>query len=429
MILVLKKMTHASLTTQIFLGLLVGAVIGLVLNAAQMTQMPFVSDYIINGLFHAGGEIFLRSLQMLVVPIVLVSLVCGTAGLGDIKQLGRIGGKTVALYVFTTAVAISLGLLVAFIVSPGVGFALQSSASFEAAAAPPLIDTIVNIFPKNPIQSLAQGEMLQIILFAILLGLAMTLSGKSGERILVLFQDLNEVVMKIVTMVIRVSPLGVFCLIAKVFSEQGFDAIMPLAKYFFTILFVLLIHLGVTYPVLLKVLGKLSPIIFIKKFNEVMFFAFSTASSNATIPVSLEAVEKRLGVKNSVASFTIPLGATINMDGTAIMQGVATVFVSQAYGIELGFSQYMTVILTATLASIGTAGVPGVGLIMLAMVFQQVGLPLEGIGIIMAVDRLLDMVRTAVNVAGDATVACIVAKTENELDESIYYADPDKLEL
>lgn len=429
MMFVLKKMSHASLTTQILLGLLVGAVVGLILNATQLNDIPMVRDVFINGFLHAGGQIFLRSLQMLVVPIVLVSLVCGTAGLGDIKQLGRIGGKTVVLYVMTTAIAVTMGLIIAWIVAPGQGFDLQTEASFMASEAPPLIETIINIFPRNPIQSLASGEMLQIILFAILLGLAMTLSGKSGERILTIFQDLNEVVMKIVSMVIRVSPIGVFCLIAKVFSDQGFDAIMPLAKYFFTILFVLLLHLCVTYPLMLKFLGKLSPLIFIKKFNEVMFFAFSTASSNATIPVSLEAVEKRLGVKNSVASFTIPLGATINMDGTAIMQGVATVFVSQAYGIELGFSQYMTVILTATLASIGTAGVPGVGLIMLAMVFQQVGLPLEGIGIIMAVDRLLDMVRTSVNVAGDATVACIVAKTENQLDEAIYYAEPEKLEV
>lgn len=426
---VLKKMTHSSLTTQIFFGLLVGAVTGLILNATQFNDLPFIREVLIDGFFHAGGQIFLRSLQMLVVPIVLVSLVCGTAGLGDIKQLGRIGGKTVTLYVLTTAIAITMGLIIAWLISPGQGFDLQTETSFAASEAPPLIDTIINIFPRNPIQSLASGEMLQIILFAILLGLAMTLSGKSGERVLTLFQDLNEIVMKIVTMVIRVSPIGVFCLIAKVFADQGFDAIMPLAKYFFTILLVLLLHLCVTYPLMLKFLGKLSPLIFIKKFNEVMFFAFSTASSNATIPVSLEAVEKRLGVKNSVASFTIPLGATINMDGTAIMQGVATVFVSQAYGIELGFSQYMTVILTATLASIGTAGVPGVGLIMLAMVFQQVGLPLEGIGIIMAVDRLLDMVRTAVNVAGDATVACIVAKTENQLDEAIYYAEPEKLEV
>jgi len=241
---------------------------------------------------------------------------------------------------------------------------------------------------------------------------------------LAVFTDLNEVVMKLVGMVIRVSPIGVFCLISKVFAEQGFDAILPLAKYFFTILFVLLFHLFITYSAILKFLGKLSPVMFFRKFYEVMVFGFSTASSNATIPVTLEVVEHRLGVKKIISSFTVPLGATINMDGTAIMQGVATVFVAQAYGVDLTMVQYMTVILTATLASIGTAGVPGVGLIMLSMVFQQVGLPIEGIGIIMAVDRLLDMVRTAVNVSGDAAISCVVAKSEGQLDEDIFNEDP-----
>lgn len=425
----LSKLSHQSLTVQIFIGLVVGAVVGLLLNATQMNQIDWIKSVFINGVFHAGGKIFLASLQMLVVPIVFVSLVCGTAGLGDIKKLGRIGGKTVVLYLFTTACAISMGLLIAWIIRPGDGFELTTQAEFEAGEAPPLIDTLINIFPTNPIEAIAKGEMLQIILFSLLFGLAITLAKKSGERILELFLDLNEVVMKLVNMVIRVSPLGVFCLIAKVFANQGFDAIMPLAKYFFTILLVLLLHLTLTYPFLLKIVGKLSPIVFIKKFNEVMFFAFSTASSNATIPVSMDAVEKRLGVKKAVSSFTIPLGATINMDGTAIMQGVATVFVSQAYAIDLSFSQYLMVILTATLASIGTAGVPGVGLIMLAMVFQQVGLPLEGIGIIMAVDRLLDMMRTAVNVAGDATVSCVVAKSENQFNEEIYYESPESQSL
>lgn len=425
----LSKLSHQSLTVQIFIGLVVGAVIGLLLNATQMNQLDWVKTLFIDGIFHAGGKIFLASLQMLVVPIVFVSLVCGTAGLGDIKKLGRIGGKTIALYLFTTASAITMGLITAWIIAPGKGFELTTQTEFQASEAPPLIDTLINIFPTNPIQAFAEGEMLQIILFALLFGLAVTLAGKSGERILNTFLDLNEVIMKLVNMVIRVSPLGVFCLIAKVFSDQGFDAILPLAKYFFTILFVLFLHLTLTYPFLLKVVGKLSPIVFIKKFNEVMFFAFSTASSNATIPVSMEAVEKRLGVNRTVSSFTIPLGATINMDGTAIMQGVATVFVSQAYAIDLSFSQYLMVIATATLASIGTAGVPGVGLIMLAMVFQQVGLPLEGIGIIMAVDRLLDMVRTAVNVAGDATVSCVVAKSENYFDEKVFYEDPEKQSL
>ncbi|NCN42152.1 dicarboxylate/amino acid:cation symporter [bacterium] len=412
------------MTLQILIGLGAGAALGLLMNFFGWNQGGLGQTLLTDGVFYIGGQVFLRALQMLVVPIVLISLVCGTAGLGDIKQLGRIGGKTVLLYLMTTAVAVTTGLIVAGIVDPGAGFELTTAATFTATEAPPLVDTLVNIVPKNPMAALAEGEMLQIIFFAILFGLAMTLTGKPGERILAVFTDLNEVVMKLVGMVIRVSPIGVFCLISKVFAEQGFDAILPLAKYFFTILFVLLFHLFITYSAILKFLGKLSPVMFFRKFYEVMVFGFSTASSNATIPVTLEVVEHRLGVKKIISSFTVPLGATINMDGTAIMQGVATVFVAQAYGVDLTMVQYMTVILTATLASIGTAGVPGVGLIMLSMVFQQVGLPIEGIGIIMAVDRLLDMVRTAVNVSGDAAISCVVAKSEGQLDEAIFNEDP-----
>lgn len=422
----LHRLTHQSLTFQIFVGLVLGAVVGLFINALSLNEISFVKTVLNDGLFYAGGQIFIRALQMLVVPIVLVSLVCGTAGLGDLRKLGRIGVKTIVLYLVTTAIAISIGLITAYLVGPGRGFKLHTATDFQAVEAPPLVETFINIVPKNPIEALASANMLQIIFFAILLGLAMTLAGKKGESILKIFEDLNDVVMKIVSIVIRFSPIGVFCLIAKVFADQGFSAILPLAKYFFTILFVLFFHLFITYPSLLKLLSGLNPVIFFQKFYEVMFFAFSTSSSNATIPVTLETVERRLGVNNTVASFTVPLGATINMDGTAIMQGVATVFVAQAYGIDLSFTQYLMVILTATLASIGTAGVPAVGLIMLSMVFKQVGLPIEGVGLIMAVDRLLDMVRTSVNVAGDATVSCIVAKSEKQLDEACYYEAPEK---
>ncbi len=422
----MPRISYQSLTVQILLGLILGALVGLAINIFGLAEFSFIKNFVVDGLFYAGGQIFIRALQMLVVPIVLVSLICGTAGIGDLKKLGRIGGKAVTLFVMTTAAAITLGVVIASLIGPGVGFQLESSTEFSPVEPPPLVDTIINLIPKNPVESLATGEMLQIIFFAILLGLSATMAGASGQRILKIFEDLNEVVMKLVHMVIRVSPLGVFCLIAKVYSDQGFDAILPLAKYFFTLLFVLMVHLFVTYPTLLRILSGLNPVTFFKKFYEVMVFAFSTSSSNATIPVTLEATEKQLGVHRSVCSFTVPLGATINMDGTAIMQGVATVFVSQAYGIDLSLSQYAMVILTATLASIGTAGVPGVGLVMLSMVFNQVGLPVEGIGIIMAVDRLLDMTRTAVNVTGDAIVTCIVAKSENQFDEKVFYTPATK---
>lgn len=262
--------------------------------------------------------------------------------------------------------------------------------------------------------------MLQIIVFAILLGVAVARSGEQGARVIQLFTDFNEVIMTLVTMLMKLAPYGVFCLMVQLFAQQGIGVIGDLAVYFFTVLFVLMLHGFGTYAILLKFLGRLSPLAFYRKMRATMLFAFSTASSNATIPVTMRTVENRLGVKNSIASFTVPLGATINMDGTAIMQGVATVFIAQAYNIDISLSGYLMVIVTATLASIGTAGVPGVGLITLAMVLQQVGLPVEGIALIIGVDRLLDMVRTAVNVTGDSTVSCLVAKSEGQFDQDMF---------
>ena len=281
---------------------------------------------------------------------------------------------------------------------------------------------LISIFPSNPIESMAKGEVLQVIIFAILFGIGITMSGEKGQRVLNFFHDLNEVILNMVIYLIHFAPIGVFCLLVKVFATQGFAAILPMAKYFFTVILVLLFHVIFLYGSMLKFITKLRPSSFIKKFKEVWVFAFSTSSSNATIPLNLETCEHKLGIDKSVSSFVIPFGATINMDGTAIMQGVAVVFVAQAYGIPLGVSEYLMVILTATLASIGTAGVPSVGLVMLAMVFNQVGLPVEGIGLIIGVDRLLDMLRTCVNITGDAVIGCIVAKTENKMNEEVFYS-------
>lgn len=404
------------LTFKILLGMGLGILLGLVFNLGFPPESSFVSGSV--DLLDVGGQVFVKSLKLLVVPLVFISLVCGTAALEDIKKLGRVGGWTIGLYLLTTASAISLALLAAHIIQPGAGFDLVSQAAveFSASDAPPLKEVFLNIFPTNPFAAMADGNMLQIIVFATLFGLAITMAGESGKKVGVGFNQLNDVVMQLVMILMWVAPYGVFCLVSKVFAEQGFSAIAPLAKYFFVVLAVLLIHGLVVYPTILKVFGNLNPIKFMEKFKSVWVFAFSTSSSNATIPVTLEAAEHKLGADNSIASFTIPLGATINMDGTAIMQGVATGFIAQAYGIELGMSAYLMVIVTATLASIGTAGVPGVGLITLAMVLKQVGLPVEGIALIIGVDRLLDMVRTAVNVTGDAAVTCIVAKKEKQLD-------------
>ncbi len=407
------------LTRRILIWMFSGIVLGSILNYFKFGGA--IQSFLVEGVIEVGGRIFLSSLKLLVVPMVFVSLVAGAGALDDIKKLGRLGSRTFGLYIVTTALAISLALVVALLINPGEGFVMTSAtATFDVKASPSLVDVIANIFPSNPIESMAKAEMLQIIVFALLFGIGLTLAGAAGKRILALFNDLNEVVMKMVMLLIELAPYGVFCLLTKVFASQGFSAIIPMAKYFFVVLFILIIHATVVYGSMLKILTGLNPMKFFKKFSEVMVFGFSTSSSNATLPVTMEVTEKKLGVNNSVASFTIPLGATVNMDGTAIMQGVATVFVASVYGIDIGLQGYLMVILTATLASIGTAGVPGVGLVMLAMVFNQVGLPVEGIGLIIGVDRLLDMTRTAVNVTGDAVVSCIVAKAENQLDVDVY---------
>lgn len=374
----------------------------------------------VDGLFHIGGEIFIASLKMLVVPLVFVSLVCGTCSLSDTSSLGRLGGKTIGLYLITTAIAISLAIFAALLIAPGEGVQMQSDATFNPSEAPALSQVFINIFPSNPIESMAKGNMLQIIVFAVLFGLAMAMSGKAGERLSAAFTDLSEVIMKLVTLLMNLAPYGVFFLMAKLFTTLGFETIASLAKYFGVVMFVLVLHGFVSYSIILKLLSGLNPLIFFRKMQDAALFGFSTSSSNATMPVTMEAVTNKLGVKNSIASFTVPLGATINMDGTAIMQGVATVFIAQVFGIDLTLGDYLMVILTATLASVGTAGVPGVGLIMLAMVLQQVGLPVEGIALIIGVDRLLDMTRTAVNVTGDAMVSCIVGKSEKAFDQAVF---------
>ena len=431
----MSSSTHQKhrLTVQILIGMGIGAVVGLLLSVLVRTfegaPAGLIMDYGVEGIFRLLGQAFLALLQVLVVPLVFVSLVCGTAALEDIRKLGRIGLRTLLLYLATTAIAITIALTAAVIVGPGRGFGLNTDAEFETAVAPSFVEVLIGIFPKNVIEAMAQGNMLQIIVFAILFGIALTLSGKPGERLLSLFNDLNEAIMSLVWIVMKIAPYGVFALIARTFAKEGFDAFGPLLKYFFLVLGILLLHALVTYPLILKLLSGLSPRPFLSKIREVQIFAFSTASSNATIPVTLRTVEENLGVKNSVASFTVPLGATINMDGTAIMQGVATVFIAQAYTMGLDLTDYLMVVATATLASIGTAGVPGVGLIMLSMVLTQVGLPVEGIALIIGVDRLLDMVRTAVNVTGDSAISCIVAKGEGELDESVYRRNLKEIEL
>ncbi|MBA6411667.1 dicarboxylate/amino acid:cation symporter [Parahaliea sp. F7430] len=415
-----------SLTNRILIamvaGILLGSLLDLILDSSGVAPAvhTIIQDYLVNGVLDLVGRVFISSLKLLVVPLVLVSLICGSSSLGDSARMGPIAAKTLVLYLSTTAIAISIALGVAVLVGPGTHVSLPGVAEFQVGKAPPLVDVLANIVPSNPIAAMADGNMLQIIVFALLFGYAISHAGDPGKRIAAFFRDLEEVIMRMVGILMNLAPYGVFALLATLFSDMGISAIIDLAAYFFTVLAVLIFHALVVYSVLLKTLAGVSPSIMMKKMRSVWAFAFSTASSGATLPITLRTVEKRLGVQNSVAGFTVPLGATINMDGTAIMQGVATVFIAQVYGVDLSLSAYITVILTATLASIGTAAVPGVGLITLAMVLGQAGLPVEGIALIIGVDRLLDMVRTAVNVTGDATVAVVVGRSENQFDEQIY---------
>ena len=417
-----NKMT---LTTKVLIGLLLGLITGIFINVF-LSENAFVNTWLVDGLFLMIGKMFINALKMLVVPLVTFSLICGVCGIGDIRALGRIGTKSFGLYLVTTGIAITTAIVLAQIVGPGKGFEMEGVevASIEAKEAPPVTDVLSDIIPSNPIQAIADGDMLSIIFYAIMFGVSILLVGAKAKPVAEGAEMLNEVAMKMVTLVMSVAHIGVFCLIAKTFAEQGMGLLLPMASYFFTVLGALGIHLFVTLLALLYILTRFSPVMFLKKMRNAQAFAFSTASSSATLPVTLRSVSERLGVNNSVASFTVPLGATINMDGTAIMQGVATVFIANVYGVELGVVGYVTVVGMAILASIGTAGVPGVGLIMLAMVLNQVGLPLEGIGIIMGVDRLLDMCRTAVNITGDAMVSAVVAKGENKIDLAVYN-DPD----
>ena len=409
-----------NLTKKIMIAMLVGAISGIVINLL-LNDVGVISAYLVNGLFYVVGTVFIASLKMLVVPLVFVSLVGGVTSLGDLTALGRMSIKAIALYLFTTMIAITIALSLAVTVGPGAGFDVGSTtATFSGRDAPPLTDVIINMVPSNPVAAMASGNMLQIIVFALLFGIAITMSGERGKHVLNLFRDLDVVIMKMVEIIMRLAPYGVFALIARTFATQGLELIVPLISYFLTLTCALGLHALIVYPALLKGLANLNPYTFLRKMRDPATFAFSTASSGATIPVTLRTAEAKLGADKAIASFTVPLGATINMDGTAIMQGVATVFIANVYGVDLAMTDYLMVVLTATLASIGTAAVPGVGLIMLTMVLNQVGLPVEGIALIIGVDRILDMMRTACNVTGDCTVTCIIAKSENALDLTVF---------
>ncbi|OUU78507.1 MAG: dicarboxylate/amino acid:cation symporter [Gammaproteobacteria bacterium TMED78] len=401
-------------TQRIIISMVLGVLFGIILNISS-SILDFNINFLVEGILYPVGTIFISLLKLMVIPLVFVSIICGVSSLGNLNALRRISIKTVLLYMLTTSLAIIIALLVAYIISPGAGVNISAVAeySFQSQSPPQFRDVIVNLFPDNPIRAMADGEILQVIIFSLLFGFALVLLGEKGSKISSFFIDLNEVIIRMVFLVISIAPIGVFALIARTFAIQGADVFLPLLSYSIAVMVGLLLQLSLVYSSLLFFSNR-DFFKFLNSMRTPVSFAFSTASSSATIPITLDAVEKNLHVKKSISSFTVPLGATINMDGTAIMQGVATVFIANVYAIDLVFSDYLMVIITATLASIGTAAVPSAGMIMLAMVLEQVGLPVEGIALVLGIDRLLDMFRTSINILGDAAITCFIDKTEDK---------------
>ncbi len=418
-----KEKKKIGLTTKIFIALIAGAIVGIALNMFA-SDVDIVQNVLVNGIFYVVGQGFIRLMQMLVVPLVFCSLICGATAIGDSKTLGKVGVKIIGFYILTTMLAVAVAVSIGLLIKPGIGLDMSQvqSAEVSTSTTEPVsfAETLLNIIPKNPFSSLANGEMLQVIVFALIIGVILAKLQDKTQLVTNFFQQGNDIMMEMTMMVMNLAPIGVFCLIAKTFAGLGFSAMVPMFKYMGAVLLALFIQCCGVYQILLALLTRLNPLRFLKKFSPVMGFAFSTATSNATIPMNIDTLEEKIGVNRRISSFTIPLGATINMDGTSIMQGVAVVFVAQAFGIQLTPADYLTVIATATLASIGTAGVPSVGLVTLAMVFDSVGLPVAGIGLIMGIDRILDMARTAVNITGDAVCTTIVAHQDGALDKSVF---------
>ncbi|TYP56145.1 Na+/H+-dicarboxylate symporter [Thermosediminibacter litoriperuensis] len=397
-------------TTRILIGLILGVCVGLLFTSAPGAAATYIKPF---------GDLFLNLIKMIIVPLVLSSLVVGAASTGDVGKLGRIGAKTLTYYLLTTAFAVTLGLILGNILDPGMGMTLPPDAKVEVQQAPSVVETILGIVPTNPIKAMADANMLQIIVFAIFLGIAITLIGEKGKPVLSFFDSLAEISYKIVGIIMEYAPIGVFALIVPVVAANGPSVLLPLLKVIITVYLGCALHAALVYSSLVSIFARMSPAKFFRGATPAMMVAFTTSSSSATLPVSMDVTEKNLGVSKSICSFVLPLGATINMDGTALYQGVCVLFVAQVFGIDLSLSQQIVIILTATLASIGTAGVPGAGLIMLTMVLQSVDLPLEGIALIGGIDRILDMARTCLNVTGDIAGSVVVAATERELNRDI----------
>jgi len=392
-----------NLLTQILFAFVIAIILGLIFGESIEVLKPL-------------EDLFLRLIKFIIVPLVLATLVIGVASIGDPKSLGRVGSKTIGYYLLTTAIAIIIGLTLAFIISPGTGLSIDMpSSEVEVNESEGVVQTLLNIVPENPFGALTEGNILQVIFFALFIGLAITIIGKKAEPVYKFFDGLADIMFWITGIIMRFAPIGILGLVAPIIGQYGASVLLPLLKIILAVGIACLLHAIIVYSLSVKTFAKMNPFTFFKGISPAAIVAFSTASSAGTLPVTIKNTQENLGVSNKISSFVLPLGATINMDGTAIYQGVAVIFIAQFYGLDLTLMQLLTVVITTVLASIGTAGVPGAGMIMLAMVLSAIGLPLEGVALIAGIDRILDMFRTTVNVVGDASAAVVVAGTEDEI--------------
>ena len=403
-----------SFTKKIIVSMVLGIIFGVFINLIDISQSS-THSIIINGL-DLVSHLFLSALKLIIIPLIFFSIVCGIVSLSEDVSISRLGIKTISLYLVTTVIAISLGLLFASLISyePVLVTDLNSEINVKE------IQSENNFFPNNIFKSMVDGNIIHLLIFSILIGISASRIKEKIKTFIKYVHEFNEVINELVRIIISFTPLAVFCILSKTFATQGLDTLMPLMGYFMTVVAVLLLHFFITFSLLLKIFTRLDPIIFYRNIKDVLVFTFSTSSSSASIPFTLKTANEKCGVDKSISTFSIPLGATINMDGTAIMQGCATFFLASLYGIDLGINEILTIVITATIASIGTAGIPSAGIIMLTVIFTQIGIPLEGITLLLGVDRLLDMMRTSVNVSGDLCISCIVASSENKLDHNTF---------
>ena len=404
-----------SFTKKVLFSMVTGIVVGLLINNFFIPNQ-LIESILINQIFHTISSIFLILLKMIVLPLIFVSIISGIISINDVNTLGRLGIKTLTLYIFTTMVAITLALFISSFVNYNIDVIDTVNNTKQVLAAEPSSNFILSIFPQNFFAALVDGNVIQVLSFAIFIGISASYIKNEIPEFVNLIDNLNKIFNKMVLIIISFTPIAVFALLAKTFSMEGLDVFIPLMKYFSIVVLVLLLHFTFTYSLLLKVFSNLDIGTFYAKLKSLIIFTFSTSSSNASIPFTLDIVTNKYGVNKSLASFSVPLGATINMDGTAIMQGCATYFLAAYYGIELELVDFIVIILTATVASIGTAGIPSAGIIMLSLILTELGIPLEGITLLLGVDRLLDMMRTSVNVSGDTCISCVVAHSENLID-------------